>query len=93
MFSGTIGRYGARLPEAGKLVELQVDGGGIRRPRTVRQAFRTDAGGRWRIRYGFDRFYSHPTRFRFRLKVMPESRWPYLGPVYSNRRELTVLPR
>ena len=93
VFSGTIGRYGARLPEAGKLVELQVSGGGIRRPRTVRQAFRTDARGRWRIRYGFDRFYSHPTRFRFRLKVTPESRWPYLGPVYSTRRALTVVPR
>lgn len=92
-FSGSIGRYGARVPEAGKLVELQVSGGGIRRPRTVRQAFRTDAGGRWSIRYGFDRFYSRPTRFRFRLKVTPESRWPYLGPVYSARRPLTVLPR
>ena len=93
MFSGTIGHYGARLPAAGKLVELQVSGGGIRRPRTVRQAFRTDARGRWRIRYGFDRFYSRPTRFRFRLKVTPESRWPYLGPVYSPRRPLTVVPR
>ena len=46
LFRGSVGTYGAALP-TGKLVELQVKGGGIRRYRTVRQAFRTDRRGRW----------------------------------------------
>ena len=92
-FSGRVGALGARIPAGGKLVELQVSGGGIKRPRTVRQAFRTDSRGRWRTRYGFERFYSEPTRFRFRLKVLRESRWPYLSPAYSGSRPLKVLPR
>lgn len=93
VFGGSVGRFGARLPEGGKLVELQVRGGGIGRYRTVRQAFRTDGRGRWRLRYGFDSFYTTPTRFTFRLKVTPESRWPYLAPTYSPARRLTVRPR
>jgi len=93
VFRGSIGRFGAKLPEPGKLVELQVRGGGFDRYRTVRQAFRTDGRGRWRMRYGFDRFYTQPTRFRFRLKVTPESRWPYFAPSHSRPRGLTVLPR
>ncbi len=93
VFSGTIGRFGARIPAAGKLVELQVRGAGVRHFRTVRHAFRTDQRGRWRIRYGFDRFYERPARFRFRLNVPAESRWPYLGPTRSAPRRLTVRPR
>jgi hypothetical protein len=92
VFRGSIGRYGAALP-TGKLVELQVRGGGLRRYRTVRQAFRTGRDGRWRMRYAFDRFYSSPTRFRFRLKVTSERRWPYRAPAHSRARPLTVLPR
>lgn len=93
VFRGAVGRFGAKLPDSGKLVELQVRGGGFDRYRTVRQAFRTDGRGRWQMRYGFDRFYTRPTRFRFRLKVTPESRWPYLAPSHSRPRELTVQPR
>ena len=93
VFSGVVGRFGARLPAGGKLVELQVRGGGVRHFRTVRQAFRTDERGRWRISYGFDRFYERPARFRFRLNVPAESRWPYLGPTTSAVRSLTVRPR
>lgn len=93
VFHGAVGRFGARLPGRGKLVELQVRGGGIEHYRTVRQAFRTDGEGRWRLRYGFDRFYAEPTRFRFRLKVTPESHWPYLAPSHSPSRRLTVKPR
>jgi hypothetical protein len=92
-FAGTVGSFGARVPAAGKLVELQVRGGGVKRFRTVREAFRTDGRGRWRMSYGFDRFYDSPTRFRFRLKVTPENRWPYLEPAHSATRALTVLPR
>lgn len=91
-FQGSVGSYGAAIAD-GKLVELQVKGGGIRRYRTVRQAFRTDPSGNWRLRYGFDRFYERPTRFRFRLKVSREGAWPYLSPSLSRSRPLTVIPR
>ena len=92
IFRGSVGTYGTAM-SAGKLVELQVKGGGIRRYRTVRQAFRTNPRGRWSMRYGFDRFYRRPTRFRFRLKVTPEHGWPYLTPAVSSSRVLTVDPR
>lgn len=92
LFRGSIGTLGATLAD-GKLVELQVKGGGIRRYRTVRQAFRTDRRGRWSLRYGFDRFYKRPTRFRFRLKVSREAGWPYLAPSVSRSRTLQVVPR
>ena len=92
-FSGSVGSFGARVPAIGKLVELQVRGGGVKRYRTVREAFRTDQRGRWRMSYGFDRFYTAPTRFRFRLKVTPENRWPYLEPAHSKVQALTVRPR
>ena len=86
-----MGSFGAELAD-GKLVELQVKGGGIRRFRTIRQAFRTDPGGGWRFRYRFDRFYRRPTRFLFRLKVSREVGWPYVSPSLSRTRELTVMP-
>ena len=92
LFHGSVGTYGAIL-SGGKLVELQVKGGGVRRFRTVRQAFRTDPRGNWSLRYGFDRFYERPTRFRFRLKVSREAGWPYLTPSLSRSRALTVVPR
>lgn len=92
LFHGSVGSYGAAIAD-GKLVELQVKGGGVRRYRTVRQAFRTDPRGNWSLRYGFDRFYERPTRFRFRLKVSREGGWPYLAPSVSRSRPLTVMPR
>jgi hypothetical protein len=92
VFRGRIGVLGAELPK-GKLVELQVRGSGIRRFRTVGHAFRTDSRGHWRMRYRFDRFYAKPARFRFRLRVPRERRWPYLAPVLSRPRGLTVRPR
>jgi hypothetical protein len=92
LFRGSVGTYGAAVSD-GKLVELQVKGGGIRRYRTIRQAFRTDPRGRWSMRYGFDRFYRRPTKFRFRLKVSREDGWPYLAPAVSRSRMLTVEPR
>ncbi|HET6830923.1 MAG TPA: hypothetical protein VFH44_06175 [Solirubrobacterales bacterium] len=92
VFAGSIGAYGAAMPK-GKLVELQARGGGLRRFRTVGHAFRTDGRGRWRMRYRFDRFYSEPTRFRFRLRVTRERRWPYLAPALSEARTIVVRPR
>jgi hypothetical protein len=92
VFDGSIGAYGAAIPK-GKLVELQVKGGGVSRYRTVGRAFRTDSRGDWRLRYRFDRFYDRPTRYRFRLKVSRERSFPYLTPAMSPARALTVLPR
>jgi hypothetical protein len=92
VFRGSIGALGAALPH-GKLVELQVRGSGVRRYRTVGHAFRTDHRGHWRMRYRFDRFYTEPARFRFRLRVPRERRWPYLAPALSRPRSLTVRPR
>lgn len=92
LFRGSVGTLGVKLAR-GKLVELQVKGGGIRRFRTVRQAFRTDPRGRWSLRYGFDRFYRRPTKFRFRLKVAREGGWPYLAPSVSRSRTLQVVPK
>lgn len=91
LFRGSVGTYGAIMSQ-GKLVELQVKGGGIRRYRTIRQAFRTDPRGKWSLRYGFDRFYRRPTKFRFRLKVSREGGWPYLAPSVSRSRILQVVP-
>ena len=92
-FEGSVGRLGAALPAAGKLVELQVREAGGGRYRTVRQAVRTDGGGRLRSSYRFGRFYTSATVYRFRLKVTPEAGWPYRAPAFSPARRLKVVPR
>jgi len=72
------------------LVELQV-----RRPEgwdTVRQAFRTRAGGRWSFPFRFGPYYAKPTSFLFRLKVVREADWPYKAATTPQRR-VTVIPK
>ena len=91
VFRGRIARLGARLPNGGKLVELQVR----ERPgrwATVREAFRTNPRGRYRLRYRFGRFYVRNVRFRFRVKVAREADWPYRAAT-SRARNVTVLAR
>lgn len=91
-FLGRIGRLGARIPSGGKLLELQVrEGPG--RWNTVREAFRTNAKGRYRLRYRFGTFYSADARFRFRVKVAREQDWPYKAPVRSKARAVVVKAR
>lgn len=92
-FEGSVGHLGAAVPVGGKLVELQAREGGKGRYRTVRQAVRTDGNGRLLSSYRFGRFYSAPTVYRFRLKVTPESGWPYRAPTFSPARRLKVMPR
>lgn len=92
-FRGRVGTLGVAPEAARKLVELQAREVGERRFRTVREAFRAGAGGRWRMSYRFGRFYTRPVRFEFRLKLSRESGWPYRGPAYSKRKRLVVLPR
>ena len=92
LLRGAVGVRGADIG-AGKLVEVQVRGGGVGRFRTIGHAFRTHPRGRWSFRYRFDRFYERPTRYRFRLKVSRDAGFPYLTPVFSRTRTVTVLPR
>jgi hypothetical protein len=91
VFGGRIGRRGARIPNGGKLLELQVR----ERPgrwSTVREAFRTGPRGRYRLRYRFGRFYQRDVRFTFRVKVAREGNWPYRA-TSSRARRVTVLAR
>lgn len=92
VFAGRVGHYAARMPSAGKLIELQVrEAAG--RWNTVREAFHTDPAGRYRLGYRFGRFYEADARFRFRVKVAREQAWPYKAPVRSAARTVVVLAR
>jgi hypothetical protein len=90
-FNGKVKHGGVQLPPQGKLIELQVKEG-ARKWGTVGEAFSTRGDGRYRFRYRFGRFYIRPVRFKFRVKVTHEQRWPYKAPVRSRRRSVTVLP-
>ncbi len=92
IFRGRLGRLGARIPNGGKLLELQVrqDGNTYQ---TVGQGFRSGAGGKYKVPYRFGRFYQYDVRFKFRLKVARESDWPYKAPVRSRGRTVTVVDR
>ena len=92
VFAGKVGSYAARMPSAGKLVELQVQES-ANRWNTVREAFHTKPDGRYRLGYRFGRFYRSDARFRFRVKVAREQGWPYKAPVRSRPRTVTVLAR
>ena len=92
MFAGRVAHFGARIPSAGKLVELQVRES-ARRWNTVREAFHTKQSGRFRLGYRFGRFYETDTKFRFRVKVARRKGWPYKAPVRSRSRTVTVLAR
>ncbi len=88
-FFGRVKRAGAQLPAGGKLVELQV-----RRPEgwdTIRQAFRTKPNGSWSFEFKFGPYYFEPTKFRFRLKVLRETGWPYKAAA-TRQRVVTAMP-
>ncbi len=91
-FRGNVRRYFAAIPPGGKLIELQVKEG-ARKWGTVREAFPTEATGRYRLRYRFKRFYTEPTKFKFRVKVTKEQGWPYKAPGRSRAREVRIVPR
>lgn len=91
-FRGKIGRYFARLPAGGKLVELQYK----KRARTwntAKEAVGTNRKGAISLGYRFRRYYAEPVTFIFRLKVTRESRWPYRLPATSKSVAVTVIPR
>jgi hypothetical protein len=74
VFSGRVGRRGARLPSSGLPVELrfEVPGGEWSEFRTVR----TDARGRFQYAYAFSDDDSRGVRFRFRAYISGGD-WPY----------------
>ena len=90
-FRGAVGRYFARIPAGGKLVELQYKKK-ARTWNTADEAVGTSSRGRVAIRYRFRRFYTQPVTFVFRLKVTRESRWPYRVPASSRSVRVTVVP-
>jgi hypothetical protein len=91
VFRGRVMHYGARIPAAGKLVELQVKAG--HDWDTVRHSFATNSAGKYRLRYRFGRFYTSNVRYRFRLKVLHEQGWAYKAPAKSKSRRLVVEAR
>ncbi len=92
VFGGRVGRYGARIPSGGKLLELQVrESAG--RWNTVREAFTTDSRGRYRLRYRFGNFYERSARYRFRVKLAREQTWPYKAPASTKARKVIVKAR
>jgi hypothetical protein len=73
-FRGSVGLFRARVPAAGKLVQIQyLDG---RRWRPAVKLGRTNRRGRFAIRYRFRRI-SRPTQIYFRILVPAEGGWPY----------------
>ena len=74
------------LPATGKLVELQVRLS--HRWETFRTT-RTDATGRWSIRYRFKRAYRGVQRFRFRAHLPREAGYPF-DPGSSHRVRVRV---
>jgi hypothetical protein len=88
-FEGRIGRRGAKIPKAGKLVEVQVKVGG--RWKAVSKATRTDRRGRYSLRYRFGNFYTEPTRFSFRARMLKEAGFPYRA-ARSRTRAVTIVP-
>lgn len=92
LFTGRVGRLGARIPSRGKLLQLQYHDPLSRRWFTVRNAFYTDPRGRYRFGYRFGRHYETDVRIRFRLRVMPESNFPYRA-VNSRPRRVVIVAR
>src|SRR5215211_396735 len=90
-FKGRIGHFAARIPSAGKLVELDVKDG--KNWQTVRHPFYTRPNGKYRLHYRFGRFYVSNVRYRFRVRVIRERNWPYKAPVSSRVRKLIVKAR
>jgi hypothetical protein len=91
-FEGRVGRKGARIPSRGKLIQLQYHDPTSKRWFTVRNAFYTDSRGHYRFGYKFGRHYLEDVKIRFRLRVMPESNWPY-KPVNTRARRVIVVAR
>jgi hypothetical protein len=78
VFSGRLRHKGARIPAGGKLIAIQyrLKPG---RQRTLKDAFRTDGDGRFRLSYRFSKALTSDALFRFRTRIIGEGTWPYKG--------------
>ncbi len=92
VFRGHIAHKGARIPNGGKLLELQVRSA-PKTWHTVKEGFRTRPNGHYRIGYKFQPIYCYDVRYRFRVKVAREGDWPYKAPSTSKTKRVTVLDR
>lgn len=88
-FTGELKARGARLPKAGKRLEVQVKIGP--KWKTVGKSTTTDRKGSYRLNYRFTAAYERPTRFTFRTVVQRERSWPYLT-AFSKKRQVVVYP-
>lgn len=88
-FSGKLKARGAKLPRAGKRLEIQVKVGP--KWKTVGRSTTTDRKGTYRLNYRFIAAYERPTRFTFRTIVQRERSWPYLT-ASSKKRQVVVYP-
>ncbi len=77
-FKGRVRHHGARIPAGGKLVEVQyrLKTG---RQRTLKQPFRSEPDGSYRLTYRFSKALTSDALFRFRVKVRSEGNWPFKG--------------
>ena len=77
-FTGKVKHRGARIPAGGKLVEIQyrVKTG---RQRTLKEPFRTEPDGSYRLVYRFSKALTADALFRFRVKIRNEGNWPFKG--------------
>lgn len=91
-FRGRIGRLGARIPQRGKLVQLQYQDPTSGRWFTVRNPFHTKSDGRFSFKYNFGTHYVVDVAIKFRLNVPPEADWPY-RPVRTKARRVIVQAR
>ncbi|MDQ3571885.1 MAG: hypothetical protein M3383_03370 [Actinomycetota bacterium] len=92
VFKGRVRHVGARIPDRGKLVQLQYQDADSRRWSTVRNPFYTRADGRYRFAYEFGTHYVNNVGIRFRLRVLPETSWPYRS-VKTRARRVVVEAR
>jgi 5-hydroxyisourate hydrolase-like protein (transthyretin family) len=84
LFSGRV--RGRPLPEAGKLIELQVR---LSDEWSTFQTIRSSSDGRWRIPYRFERACG-VQRFRFRARLPGEASYPLES---GHSRQLTIRVR
>jgi hypothetical protein len=85
VFRGKVRHHGARIPAGGKLVEVQyrVKTG---RQRTLKEPFRTEPDGSYRLAYRFSKALTADALFHFRVKVRNEGNWPFKGSVSKWRK-------
>ena len=91
VFSGQVKHRGARIPAGGKLIEIQyrLKTG---RQRTLKEPFRSNPDGSYRLAYRFSKALTADALFHFRVRVRGEGNWPFKGSA-SKWRKVVVRAR